>query len=53
MSDINYQICTRCVMDTTDPEIDFNEQGVCNHCREFDEVTSTRWFPNAIGKKKT
>jgi aminotransferase len=50
--DINYQICTRCVMDTSDPEIGFNEQGVCNHCRQFDEVTSRRWFPNAIGKKK-
>lgn len=27
-----YQICTRCVMDTTDPEITFDEQGQCNHC---------------------
>lgn len=29
----NYQICTRCVMDTSDPAISFDEQGVCNHCR--------------------
>ncbi len=28
-----YQICTRCVMDTTDPDIQFDELGVCNHCR--------------------
>jgi len=27
-----YQICTRCVMDTTDPDIVFDENGVCNHC---------------------
>lgn len=27
------QICTRCVMDTTDPEIVFDEYGVCNHCK--------------------
>jgi len=27
-----YQICTRCVMDTTDPEIVFDSDGVCNHC---------------------
>ena len=27
------QICTRCVMDTTDPEIIFDENGVCNHCK--------------------
>lgn len=30
---MNYQICTRCVMDTTDPEIVFDENGVCNHCK--------------------
>jgi N-acetyl sugar amidotransferase len=28
----NYQICTRCVMDTSDPEIEFDGQGYCNHC---------------------
>jgi N-acetyl sugar amidotransferase len=27
-----YQICTRCIMDTSDPEICFDEHGVCNHC---------------------
>ncbi|MBA2613512.1 MAG: N-acetyl sugar amidotransferase [Bacteroidetes bacterium] len=26
------QICTRCVMDTTDPFIVFDENGNCNHC---------------------
>ena len=27
-----YQICKRCVMDTTDPDIRFDENGYCNHC---------------------
>jgi hypothetical protein len=27
-----YQICTQCVMDTTDPDIVFDENGFCNHC---------------------
>lgn len=27
-----YQICSRCVMDTSDVEIIFDEQGRCNHC---------------------
>lgn len=31
-----YQICTRCVMDTSDPEIVFDESGVCNHCRAYE-----------------
>ena len=30
-----YQLCTRCVMDTTDPGILFNENGECNLCTEF------------------
>ncbi|MBM3491317.1 MAG: hypothetical protein FJX68_12880, partial [Alphaproteobacteria bacterium] len=28
-----YQVCVRCVMDTSDPAIAFDERGVCNHCR--------------------
>lgn len=52
MTDNNHQICTRCVMDTTDPEITFDAQGVCNHCHEFDQVTAKRWFPNEEGKRK-
>ena len=28
----SYQICTRCVMDTSDPQIIFNTEGHCNHC---------------------
>jgi len=28
-------ICLRCVMDTTDTDINFDENGVCNHCRRY------------------
>lgn len=31
-----YQLCTRCIMDTSDPEIAFNAAGVCNHCADYD-----------------
>jgi len=27
-----YQVCGRCVMDTTVPEIRFDEQGMCQFC---------------------
>lgn len=30
-----YQICTRCVMDTSAKDIVFDEQGVCNFCTNF------------------
>ena len=52
MENKKYQICTRCVMDTTDPEIIFDEKSVCNHCHQFDKVTTTRYYPNDKGKKK-
>ena len=47
-----YQQCVRCVMDTSDAEISFNEHGVCNHCRQFDETSRKEWFPNAEGARK-
>lgn len=31
-----YQICSRCVMDTSDSGITFDLSGVCCHCRKFD-----------------
>lgn len=31
--DREYQMCSRCVMDTTDPDIVFDDKGVCNHCK--------------------
>jgi len=39
-------------MDTTDPDIEFDENGVCNHCRRFEKEIKPRWFPNETGKKK-
>jgi len=39
-------------MDTSDPEITFDPQGVCNHCRKFEEETRLGWFPNEIGAEK-
>lgn len=31
----SYQICSRCVMDTSAPDIVFDANGVCNFCTEF------------------
>ncbi len=31
-----YGICSRCIMDTSDPGIAFDDRGVCNRCREFE-----------------
>lgn len=40
----NYQQCTRCLMDTSDPEIRFNDEGHCNHCTDFFEKTAARTY---------
>lgn len=31
----DYQICTECVMDTSDPNITFDKDGVCTHTRRY------------------
>lgn len=41
-----YQRCTRCVMDTTDSKITFDENGVCDHCRNFDKNIAPFWKPS-------
>ncbi len=45
MNDRPYQRCTRCVMDTTDSKITFDENGVCDHCRNFDKNIAPYWKP--------
>lgn len=52
MENKKYHICTRCIMDTTDPDIYFDENGVCNHCLKFEKILSKNWFPNEQGKEK-
>ncbi len=31
------KICCNCVMDSSDPNISFDENGVCNHCKNFNK----------------
>ena len=35
-------VCTRCIMDTTDPDIAFDGTGVCNHCYRYDALAKSR-----------
>ena len=42
--DPDYQQCVRCIMDTTDPWIEFQENGECSHCAEYDRFR-TFWNP--------
>jgi asparagine synthetase B (glutamine-hydrolysing) len=47
-----YRMCTRCIMDTTDPDIQFDERGVCNHCRQYDEAVSRFVFSGEEGRRR-
>lgn len=38
MNSATQKICSRCVMDTTDPDIRFYQDGRCSCCRHYDEV---------------
>ena len=42
-----YKICQRCIMDTTDPIIKFNDEGICNHCAEFLNVRAAHTYKGA------
>ena len=40
-----FQRCTQCVMDTTDSKITFDDNGVCDHCRNFEQNIKPFWKP--------
>ena len=50
--DKEYQICVNCIMDTTDPEIKFDANGVCDHCNNFHTNISPNWKPGLEGEKE-
>jgi N-acetyl sugar amidotransferase len=39
-------------VDTTDPDIHFDEQGVCNHCYEYDRIAQERVFAGERGRQE-
>lgn len=36
--DAHRQVCARCVMDTSDPAIRFDNAGICHHCHDYDAM---------------
>lgn len=49
MEDIKKQVCTNCVMDTTDSKITFDEQGVCDHCVGYYNNILPNWHTDEAG----
>ena len=48
-----YQICTNCVMDTTDSKITFDSNGVCDHCNTCAAGTDGFANPCYQGNRKS
>lgn len=46
---MNYQICKFCIMDTSDPNITFNDEGKCNYCLNFELNISPTWETGSEG----
>lgn len=46
MNERKYQVCTSCVMDTTDSKIVFDTKGVCDYCNSYYKEILPQWKPN-------
>ena len=45
------QECRRCIMSSAaDPDIVFDQEGICNHCRRYDELLPQRVLSGAEGR---
>ena len=42
--------CSRCVMDITDPDIIFDDHGICNHCHAYDSNLKKTVFDGEEGR---
>lgn len=49
---VAYKICSKCIMDTTDPSITFDDSGVCSHCNNFETTIKPSWDTGDIGYSK-
>lgn len=38
------KICTRCIMDNSDPSIEFDDKGFCNYCQNYDNNIFPYWM---------
>lgn len=49
----SYKQCVNCVMDTTDPLISFDENGVCNHCNYYQSYVQNSQLRGAAAEQMT
>lgn len=47
---MKYQRCKNCVMDTSDSQISFNDEGICDHCLGFKKDILPNWYTDKKGE---
>lgn len=47
--DQTYRICSRCIMDTSDPNIVFDDRGWCDYCNNFESTIMPNWLTDQLG----
>jgi N-acetyl sugar amidotransferase len=47
-----YRICQKCIMDTSDPDIEFDDHGICNHCLQVEKALECYPFNLSSEDKK-
>lgn len=52
MTPRKYQICTNCIMDTSDSTLTFDERGWCDYCCNFHKSIAPNWHPGERGVAK-
>ena len=52
MSQKDYRICSNCIMDTTDPNITFDERGWCDYCCNYHKNIVPNWHTDERGEKE-
>ncbi|MBI4339607.1 MAG: N-acetyl sugar amidotransferase [Chloroflexi bacterium] len=48
----SYRVCSRCIMDTSDPDITFDDKGYCNHCSRYFERVKTELHTDDEGQRR-
>jgi N-acetyl sugar amidotransferase len=52
MSLRKYQICTNCIMDTSDSKISFDSSGRCEYCNNYYDNILPNWHPDERGLRE-
>ena len=52
MSHLPYRICNNCIMDTSDPNIRFDDRGWCDYCNNFHSTIQPNWHTDERGERE-